>query len=259
MSGRRVFITGSSDGLGRMAAQLLLAENHAVVLHARNERRAEELGKVVPEAEACVIGDLSSIEEMRSIARQVNDLGKFDAVIHNAGVGYREPEKVTTKDGLPHVFAINTLAPYVLTALIQKPKRLVYLSSGLHHSAGTGMDDLLWEKRVWRGMEAYAESKFHDVLIAFAVARLWKDVLSNALEPGWVATKMGGSGAPDDLDQAHRTQAWLAVGSDVKTSGEYYYHMKLRAPNPESRDVEKQNLLLEKCRVLSGVTIAQPG
>jgi NAD(P)-dependent dehydrogenase (short-subunit alcohol dehydrogenase family) len=250
----RIFITGSADGLGLMAAKLLIGEGHSVVLHARSESRANDVRKAIPEAKEWVIGDLSSIAETKSVAEQVNRLGHFDAVIHNAAVGYRENTKVLTKDGLPHVFAINTLAPYILTCLIKKPKRLIYLSSGLHHSANTSLDDLLWEQRPWRGSEAYSETKFHDVLIAFAAARLWPDVLSNALEPGWVPTKMGGSGAPDDLNEGYRTQAWLAVSDEplALKSGEYYYHRKLRPPNPETRDLSKQDELLAQCHKFSG-------
>lgn len=128
----RVFITGSSDGLGRMAAQLLIEKGHRVVLHARNSRRGQEALSATPGAEAVVVGDFTSVAQTRSVADQVNALGSFDAVIHNAGIGYREPRRIATEDGLPHVFAVNTLAPYILTALIQTPKRLVYLSSGLH-------------------------------------------------------------------------------------------------------------------------------
>src|SRR5882757_8148460 len=137
----RVFITGSADGLGLMAAKLLIEEGHKVVLHARNENRAAEAMKLAPGAQAAVTGDLSSIRETTFVAEQVNKLGDFDAVIHNAGVGYREPRKILTEDGLPHVFAINTLAPYILTAQIKRPTRLVYLSSGMHHRANTKLDD----------------------------------------------------------------------------------------------------------------------
>lgn len=252
----RILVTGSADGLGLMAAKLLMEEGHAVVVHARSESRANEVRKTVPNAKDWVIGDLFSIEETKSVAEQVNRLGNVDAVIHNAAVGYREPKRVT-KDGMPHVFQINTLAPYILTALIHKPKRLVYLSSGLHQGANTSLDDLLWEKRSWRGIEAYSETKFHDVLLAFAVARLWPDVLSNALEPGWVATKMGGPGATDDLNEGHLTQAWLAVSDDplARRTGEYYYHQKLRPPNPKTRDVATQDELLARCQKLSGVAL----
>jgi NAD(P)-dependent dehydrogenase (short-subunit alcohol dehydrogenase family) len=254
----RVFITGSSDGLGRMAAQLLIAQGHRAVLHARNERRGEEALAAVPGAEAVVIGDLSSIAQTRSVAEQVNRLGSFDAVIHNAAVGYREPRRISTEDGLPHVFAVNTLAPYILTGLIQPPKRLVYLSSGLHRSGDATLEDLTWERLPWQGQQAYADSKLHDVLLAFAVARRWPKVFSNALEPGWVATKMGGPGAPDDLDAAHRTQVWLATSDDpaATVTGEYFYHLRLRAPNPASRDMERQEKLLDACQRFSGVELS---
>ncbi len=127
---------------------------------------------------------------------------------------------------------MNTLAPYILTALIERPKRLVYLSSGLHQSGDISLQDLTWEHRAWRGLQAYSDTKLHDVLLAFAVARHWPDVFSNALEPGWVATKMGGAGATDDLDAGHRTQVWLAVSDDpaAMVTGEYFYHMRPRTP-----------------------------
>jgi NAD(P)-dependent dehydrogenase (short-subunit alcohol dehydrogenase family) len=253
----RIFITGSSTGLGLMAGQLLIEQDHQVVLHGRNQARAREAMASAPGAEAVVVGDLSRIPDMKSVADQVNLLGRFDAVIHNAGVGYRETQRLETEDGLPHIFAINVLAPYVLTALIERPDRLVYLSSGMHHGADANFDDLLWTKRRWQGAQAYAESKLYDVMLAFAVARLWPTVHANALEPGWVPTRMGGPGAPGDLSKAHLTQAWLAVSDDplALSSGEYFYHKALRAPNPTARDKESQNRLTEACARLSGVSL----
>ena len=205
----RIVVTGSADGLGKMAAQLLIDQGHQVVLHARNKLRAQEAMAAVPGAEAVAVGDMSSVAQTRDVAEQINRLGPFDAVIHNVAVGYREPRRIQTEDGLPHVFAINTLAPYLLTALIDRPKRLVYLSSGMHRSGDISLEDLTWERRLWQGAAAYADSKLHDVLLAFAVARRWSEVLSNALEPGWVPTKMGRPGAPDDLDAAHGPRSGL--------------------------------------------------
>jgi NAD(P)-dependent dehydrogenase (short-subunit alcohol dehydrogenase family) len=255
----RVFVTGSSDGLGRMAAQLLIEQGHAVVLHARNQQRGQEAMSAVPGAETVVDGDLSTIRETRKVADAVNTLGSFDAVIHNAGLGYREQRRVATEDGLQTVFAVNTLAPYILTALIHRPKRLIYVSSGLHQSGDVSLKDLGWEQRKWQPQQAYSDTKLHDVLLAFAVARRWRDVFSNALEPGWVATKMGGPSATDNLDEGHRTQVWLAVSDDpkAKVTGEYFFHLQRRKPLPATRDVEKQEQLLEACRQFSGVTMPE--
>jgi NAD(P)-dependent dehydrogenase (short-subunit alcohol dehydrogenase family) len=252
----RIFISGSSTGLGLMAANLLASKGHKVVLHARNAKRADEARQMLPRAEAVVAGDIETIAGAKDIASQVNALGHFDAVIHNAAVGYREGQRVTA-DGLPHVFAINTLSAYILTALLERPKRLVYLSSGMHHHADANLDDILWKKRHWNGSTAYAESKLHDVMLAFAIARRWPDVFSNALEPGWVPTKMGGPGAPDDMDQAHLTQAWLAAGDDQKAdvTGQYFYHLKHMAPNSQSHDLALQDRLITICSDISGVVL----
>jgi len=256
----RIFISGSSTGLGLMAADLLVSQGHQVVLHARNANRAEDVRRELPEAEAVVRGDLETIAGAQDVAAQVNALGRFDAVIHNAAVGYREGHRVTA-DGLPHVFAINTLSAYILTALIARPKRLVYLSSGMHHHADANLDDILWRKRRWNGSQAYAESKLHDAMLAFAIARRWPDVLSNSLEPGWVPTKMGGPGAPDDMEQAHRTQAWLAAADDSKATvtGKYFYHLAAKAANPRAHDLALQDRLLEFCAEISSVALPSSG
>ena len=253
----RIFITGSSTGLGLMAARLLIDQGHAVVLHGRDEARGKAALFGAPGAAGVVVGDLQTLAGMRAVAEATNRSGRFHAVIHNAAIGYREPRRSETTDGLPQLFAVNVLAPYVLTALMEHPARLIYLSSGMHHGARPIFDDLLWTRRRWRGDEAYAESKLYDAVLACAVARCWPDVLSNALEPGWVPTRMGGPGAPDDIDQAHRTQAWLATTDDpaAQVSGEYFYHLQLREPNPAVRDERVQNALLGTCAKLSGITL----
>jgi NAD(P)-dependent dehydrogenase (short-subunit alcohol dehydrogenase family) len=253
----RIFITGSSDGLGLTAARLLVEQGHKVVLHARSQQRADEAQNKLPAAESVVVGDLTSITQTRHVADQVNKLGTFDAVIHNAGIGYREPKRIVTEDGLSHLLAVNTIAPYILTALITRPKRLVYLSSILHQDGDPSLKDLTWADRPWLGRQAYCDTKLHDVLLAFAIARRWPSVLSNALEPGWVATKMGGSGATDDLDQAHRTQVWLAVSDDpaASVSGEHFYHMEKRDPLPAARDVSIQDRLLDFCSHVTGMEL----
>ena len=204
-----------------------------------------------------VTGDLASIRQTRGLAERVNALGAFDAVIHNAGLGYQAPQRIETEDGLPDYFAVNTIATYILTALIHRPKRLVYLSSGLHQNGDTSLKDLEWKERPWRGQQAYSDTKLHDVLLAFAIARRWPGVLSNAVEPGWVATKMGGPRAPDDLDAGPRTQVWLAVSTDpaAMVTGEYFFHMRPRSPHPSARQTGLQDRLLEACQAYSGVAL----
>jgi NAD(P)-dependent dehydrogenase (short-subunit alcohol dehydrogenase family) len=253
----RVFVTGSSDGLGLMAARLLIEQGHEVVLHGRNEARSRDALAAAAGAQAAVSGDLSTIAGTRAVADEVNRLGRFDAVIHNAGIGYRGTRSVETEPGVPGVFAVNVLAPYILTALIERPKRLVYVSSGMHRGVRARMDDRLWTKRTWNAASAYAESKLCDVLLAFAVARRWPEVLSNALEPGWVRTKMGGPSAPGDLREGSVTQAWLAVSEDelARSTGGYFYHQRPRAPNSIANDVATQEELLAMCRRISGIPL----
>ena len=253
----RVFVTGSADGIGLMTGRLLLDEGHAVVLHARNASRAATARAALPQAESVLVADVATLAGMRDLARRANDTGRFDAVIHNVGIGYRQPRRVETVDGLSQLWAVNVLAPYVLTALMEKPERLIYLSSGMHRRADTSLEDPQWTKRPWNGSEAYASTKFQDVLLAFGVARRLPNVFSNAMTPGWVPTKMGGEGAPDDLDLAHRTQVWLAVSDDpqARVSGEYFYHGAVADANPAARDETLQDRLLDYCRDVSGIEL----
>jgi NAD(P)-dependent dehydrogenase (short-subunit alcohol dehydrogenase family) len=252
----RIFITGSADGLGLAAARALAAEGHELVLHARSQERAETIIDIVPNCLGMVIGDLSSDEQTRSVADQVNAFGRMDAVIHNAGV-YLLPGRETTEDGHAKTLAVNTLAPYILTAMIQRPDRLVYLSSGMHRSGRSSLDDIDWVQRRWSANQAYSESKLHVATLAAAVARKWPDVLSNAVDPGWVPTKMGGANAPDDLQMGHETQAWLAVSEDpqAKVSGAYWYHRQQNSAAPAVNDPAFQARLLDKLAELTGIRL----
>lgn len=230
----RVFITGSADGLGRAAAQTLLADGHEVVVHARNRGRLIAMRDLLDRGAAAVVGDLSELEQTRGMADQVNDLGRMDAVIHNAGV-YRGR----------HVLPVNIVAPYLLTALIDRPERLVYVSSNAHRSGRASLTGIDWSGLRTTG--SYSDSKLFVTTLAAALARMWPDVLSNAVDPGWVPTKMGGPGAPDDLRLGHLTQEWLATSDDPKarTSGGYWRHKRRIDPHPAVRDRRFQNQLLD--------------
>ena len=252
----RVFITGSADGLGLLAARRLVEASHQVMLHTRDDTRAADARRALPQADAVAIGDVSDIAAMRRVSEQVNVWGRCDAVIHNVALGSRAPH-AETADGLARLFAVNVLAPYVLTALITRPERLVYLSSGLHTGGNPDLDDAQWKQRRWNGSQAYADSKLFDTMLAFAVARLWPQVRSNAVTPGWVPTRMGGAGAPDDLEQGAATQVWLSVSDDpaALVSGRYFYHRQQREAHQAARDVSRQDALLDYCARLSGVAL----
>jgi NAD(P)-dependent dehydrogenase (short-subunit alcohol dehydrogenase family) len=253
----RVLVTGSADGLGLGTVRLLISQGHQVVGHARNDSRATTLRKAAPGVEEVVVGDLSSKAETEAVAIAANKHGRFDAVIHNAGIGYRDRLKVATVDGHAAVLAVNVLAPYLLTALIERPSRLVYLSSGMLQGGNASTDDLDWERRRWNGTQAYSDSKLYDAVLACAVARRWPDVLSNAVNPGWVATRMGGRGAPDDFDEGCATQAWLAVSDEpaATVSGEYFFHQRPQRTPAAVRSAGFQDELLSALEGLTGTAL----
>ena len=197
----------------------------------------------VPGAETVLTADLGDTLETKQLAAKVNALGTFDAVIHNAGVYQASAEEI---------FTVNTLAPYILTCLIERPRRLIYLSSGMHLDGSAKLESL--ETSVSR--VTYSDSKLHVLMLCMAVARKWPGVYANAVDPGWVPTKMGGSGAPDDLTKGYETQVWLAASNDEKArvSGLYFHHKKETGHNPEADDVQLQDRFLNLCRETTGVS-----
>jgi NAD(P)-dependent dehydrogenase (short-subunit alcohol dehydrogenase family) len=231
----RVFVTGSADGLGRATAQTLLRQGHRVVVHVRAEHRLDAVEDLVEQGAVVVVGDLGRLEQTRGVADQVNSLGPIDVVIHNAGV-YTGPT----------LLQVNVVAPYVLTLLIHGPKRLIYLSSGMHRGGRPRLDGMDW---TGRGVSAsYSDSKLFVTTLAAAVARRWPDVFSNSVDPGWVPTRMGGPNAPDDLRLGHVTQEWLAT-SDAReacTSGGYWHHQRRIEPHASVNDLKFQDSLLSE-------------
>jgi NAD(P)-dependent dehydrogenase (short-subunit alcohol dehydrogenase family) len=237
----RILVTGSADGLGRLAAESLMSTGHDVVVHARNQERAAVLDALVDRGADLAIGDFADRDDVRRVAAELNDAKPLDAVIHNAGVWSG-----------PAVMPVNIIAPYLLTALLPRPRRLVYLSSSSHYGgrpSTAGVD--------WRGQRAgsYEDSKLFVTTLAAAVARLRPHVLSHAVDPGWVPTRMGGPGAPDDLDLGHRTQEWLASSDDPKalTTGGYWYHGERRQPHRAVNDQAFQDHLLQALAEETGV------
>ncbi|KAK1978471.1 short chain dehydrogenase [Colletotrichum cereale] len=254
----RIFITGSSDGLGAVAARTLLKNGHQVVIHARNAQRAEDAKSAVPGAETVLVGDLSKFEEVKKLAADANKLGTFDAIVHNAGF-YHGPYRKTDL-GLPTLYAVNVFAPYLLTALINRPKRLVYISSGLHKSGDSSFTDPTWRERGeqgWNENQAYCDSKLHITTLANAIARLWPDVNSNSVDPGWVPTKMGGNGATGKAEDGVASYVLLAEGTGAgDVTGKYFKPPGQEdEPVPSTNDERRQDELLKLLEQETGVKL----
>ncbi|WP_306664875.1 SDR family NAD(P)-dependent oxidoreductase [Streptomyces sp. Rer75] len=233
-----VLVTGASSGLGRNTAKALAGDGHDVVIHVRNPASltdADDTGWW----KGVVTGDLAELDDIHGVARQAAEFGRFDAVIHNAGVMHR-PEAVT----------VNTVAPYLLTALMDKPARLIYLSSSMHR---TGSTDL---RRLAAGPASYDDTKLWVTTLALALASRWEGTTSHAVDPGWVPTRMGGRGAPDDLTAGHQTQAWLATHHGVTpATGGYWYHQQTQTPHPAAQDEEFQARVIQTLENHTGVAL----
>jgi NAD(P)-dependent dehydrogenase (short-subunit alcohol dehydrogenase family) len=239
----RIFITGSADGLGRAAAETLLGDGHDVIVHARSAERLANVNALLARGASAVVGDLADLDQTRAVADQLNRLGPVDAVIHNAGVLSGR-----------HVLPVNVVAPYLLTALV-RAERLVYLSSDMHHGGRPDIAGLDWSGQ--HAIGSYSDSKLLVTTLAVAVARLWPDVYSNAVDPGWVPTRMGGPGAPDDLRLGHLTQEWLATSdeSEARSTGGYWFHRRRRSPHPAALDVAFQSELLTALARFTGTPL----
>ncbi|KAL3459016.1 hypothetical protein BJX64DRAFT_301621 [Aspergillus heterothallicus] len=257
----RIFITGSTDGIGLATAKLLISRGNTVVLHARNSTRAEQTRSIVPDAAGILTGDLSSIAETKNLAAEANKLareklgGPFDTIIHNAGIGYGATSSTRiTEDGISAVFAVNSLAPYVLTCLLGRPERggrVLFMSSDSHY----GGDGSL--RNVTRS-HSYGDSKLHDVMLANAFARRWEGVQVVSMHPGWVRTKMGGSMAPGGEDVPAKVLAEWAVGKGEFAnlrSGAFFTTSGEERAHSGAGNVEKQEELLRICKEASGVSV----
>ncbi|PYH81910.1 short chain dehydrogenase [Aspergillus uvarum CBS 121591] len=245
----RVFITGSSDGLGSLTAQRLVRHGHQVMLHARNSQRAQDALAACPGAAGCLVGDLSDRAQILKLVHEINQEGPFDVVVHNAGLytgGYRR-----TQEGWPSIFAVNTLAPYILSCLIEpRPLRHVFISTIFPNAADPSLYDLTWRARGeqdFPDIQAYCDTKLHVCLMAAALARRWPSVRANSLDPGWVATKLGGWNATGDLEAGIATYITLieGKGDTNAVSGRYWRHSKVQPlPMAEVGDVAVQERLL---------------
>ncbi len=238
----RILVTGSADGLGRAAARTLLEEGHEVVVHTRSAARRAAVRDLLARGATCVVADLADAGRTRALADELAGARPLDAVIHNAGV----------YEGRA-ILPVNVVALYLLTAVLPPPARLIYLSSGMHRGGRATLDGLDWSGA--RPSGTYSDSKLLVTALSAAVARRWPAVCANAVDPGWVPTRMGGPDAPDDLRLGDRTQEWLATSDDpaAHTSGGYWYHQQRQTPHPAVHDEAFQERLLDTLGRWSGV------
>ncbi len=239
----RILVTGASTGLGLLTATTLTGAGHEVILHARAASRLD-CPSAVRKMHGTVYGDLSTLDAVRGIAEEMAAYGRLDAVIHNAGV----------LDG-PELIPVNVVAPYALTALMERPGRVIVLSSGMHRSGSPRnvTDSLAGTHRA-----SYSDSKLWITAFALGLARRWPGVLVHAVDPGWVPTRMGGPSATDDLTEGHQTQEWLATAPAdqiVPRAGGYWHHRSARRPHPAALDGDFQDKVFAALAAHTGETV----
>ncbi|WP_375724967.1 SDR family NAD(P)-dependent oxidoreductase [Arcobacter sp. KX21116] len=235
---KKIFITGSSDGIGLYVAKMLIKQGHEVIFHAKDITRAKHIYKEMGKVKV-IVGDLSDFEEIKSLAKEVNNLGNLDTIIHNAGLFHTSNESI---------FKVNVLAPYMLTVLINRPQRLIYIGSNMHPQGKINILNLSLEIGV-----DYSTSKLYILMLSLFFARKWKDVYVNVVDPGWVRTKMSNYNAPDSLEDGSATQVWLATNSDAKMSGKYFYHLQETLYSSKANDIKAQEELIKLCEKSTGV------
>ncbi|UXN20686.1 SDR family NAD(P)-dependent oxidoreductase [Curtobacterium flaccumfaciens] len=238
----RILVTGSTDGLGRGTADSLLRSGHDVVVHARNTARAEAVADLVERGAELVVADLADRDAVIATARELDAGTPLDAVVHNAGV-------ISGRSLVP----VNVVAPYLFTALLRSPERHVYLSSGMHRGGRPRLDTVDWTGA--SETNSYSDTKLFVTALAAEVPLRRPGVLSNAVDPGWVATKMGGAGAPDDFELGHRTQETLATDPDQTVTGGYWFHGERQEPHPAVADQRFRTDLLAALAEATGITL----
>ncbi len=253
----RVFVTGASQGIGAETVRQLLTMGHEVIAHARSITRAEQIKTTTPGVSGVAIGDLAVMDSTRELARQANEQGPYDAIVHNAGLGGEGEARQESSDGLELIFHTNVVGPYMLTCLMPLAPRMVYLSSGLHANGVWYPDDLQWKSRPWQGMQAYSDTKLHDSMLAFELAARHPEIAVNAVDPGWIKTNMGGPSAPDPVSLGAETQVWLVTSDDpiAHASGQHVKRHKVLDPNPTVRDITARAALVAELERITGLTL----
>lgn len=251
-SSKTILVTGATDGIGRQTALDLARMGMRVLLHGRNPQKGQAVLEEIRRESGndrleLFLADFSSQRQIRAMAVEIRQRHDWlDVLINNAGVFM--PDRRLTEDGIETTFAVNHLAPFLLTHLLldllknASPSRVVTVSSGTHRGMEIDWDNLQGEKG-YEGYEAYALSKLCNVLFTFELAKRLKnaDVTANCLEPGVIRTKLlregwNGSGGQDPEKGAQKL-VYLATSPDVEgVSGSYFQSNQPVEPNPLAHD-----------------------
>jgi retinol dehydrogenase 12 len=280
LAGKICAITGPTSGVGRATALALGDQGARLLLLCRSREKGEQLVQELQArgAQAEVVQtNLSSLQSVAAAAQRVSELApQLDLLINNAGVV--NSKRQVTVDGLEEMFAVNYLAPFLLTrrllpALQAAPAaRIVHVASDAHNFVrGFDLSDYNWERRPYRTFKAYGHSKLGNILFNRSLARRLQDtpVITNALHPGAVATGMGSNNGgfasvvmgllkPFFLspEQGARTSVYLAADPAAAAHrGEYFIKCKPVRPKPWAED----DVVAEKLWALSEKLLAERG
>jgi retinol dehydrogenase 12 len=281
MNGKVCVVTGATSGIGKAAATALAKMGSEVVLVGRDPSRAEaaatEIGAIATVPPKVEIADLASMEQVRALAGRLASLARIDVLINNAGLVLGE--RRVTKDGFEHVFAVNHLAPFLLTNLLlpkltgAAPARVVTVTSDAHTAAKLNVDDPNLEHG-WDSWRSYANSKLANILFTRELARRLDGtgVTANCAHPGVVRTGFGREGKPLlrlgttiarpfflSPERGADTVVYLASSPDVAgETGGYYVKRQRREPSAAARDDETARRLWDISAKMTGLTPAQP-
>ena len=279
MNGKVCVVTGATSGIGRAAGTALAGLGAQVVLVGRDRARAEAAAAELRGAAApprLEIADFTSMAQVRELAGRLTALEHIDVLVNNAGLvaGRRR----ITADGFDETFAVNHLAPFLLTNLLlgkltAAPARVITVTSDAHTAARLDLDDPQLE-RGWNSWRAYANSKLANILFTRELARRLDGTgaTANCAHPGVVRTGFGRDAAmPLRLgltiarpfllspQRGADTVVYLATSPEVSTAtGGYYVKRQRREPSAAARDEDAARRLWRLSEELTGLTPARP-